>query len=98
MTRDSPTCERASVHQMAFGQVGAGVGVAAGSGVALGLLAMICWTSATAVRRTFVAWAAGESGATALFGEPQASAMTASASTTSVAATSWRSTRGESYP
>src|ERR1051326_7645346 len=58
----SPVWLRASVHQMAFGQVGRGVAVGSGGVVGVDLLAMIACTWATAVRRTLVAWAAGESG------------------------------------
>src|ERR1051326_1932209 len=56
----SPAWLRASLHQMALGQVGFRVAVGSGGGVGVDLLAMIAWTCATAVRRTFVAWASGE--------------------------------------
>jgi hypothetical protein len=75
---------------MAFGQDGEGVAVGAGTGVAVDLLAMIAWTSATAVRRTIVACAPGEPGDGST-GAEQARLATTSPSNTAEAATQRRS-------
>src|SRR5438067_1956102 len=97
MVRDSPICERASVHQMAFWHVGMGVAVGCGNGVAVGLLAMMRCTSATAVRRTLVACAAGESGETLPLGALHASAASARRKMHKVTSESPRVTRASCY-
>src|SRR5262252_1642850 len=59
IVRVSPTWLRASYHQIAPPQAGAGVAVGSGAGVPDRLPAMMRCTSATAVRRTLVACTSG---------------------------------------